>query len=456
MTTSTNMQMLPGLMYGFPIEGVIRNGAVEGAEPVALDEFILTTKIKDEAGEWVRHALDQKLREQHGVDVDGTKKLRRIPIVVPFDSTLLTLHEQYAAFSPEGRALCVGDGNRAKRRILMTNGNYNVETCACPGSRSCGFGQANRCDLLMRLKVRIDGQSDMEGLFILRSGSINGVTESRAFLEHLRAMLGERLAGVPLWLTLEPKQSAASNHSVFWHVSLRPRFDSLVGEARAMKQRRDAEAEVGLCRETAERRLVALMGNGAFADDAEEDAAQFQELLSARFVNPASDGNGDHVLTVTSSTDGLQQLTAASGALSAISALYSSAASEAVAVPVTAPAAPTVVLEGPEALEGVEVAARGDEPPPWVDADLDVPEGNPTNNTSLQARLDLGHELRADPPPAPSPSANRSPLPFGKAVGSAQVVRLPFAANKSSVRPGASGLGAFELLSASRRSSGSA
>lgn len=223
-----------------------------------------------------------------------------------------------------------------------------------------------------------------------------------------------------------------------------------------MKQRRDAEAEVGLCRETAERRLVALMGNGAFADDAEEDAAQFQELLSARFVNPASDGNGDHVLTVTSSTDGLQQLTAASGALSAISALYSSAASEAVAVPVTAPAAPTVVLEGPEALEGVEVAARGDEPPPWVDADLDVPEGNPTNNTSLQARLDLGHELRADPPPAPSPSANRSPLPFGKAVGSAQVVRLPFAANKSSVRPGASGLGAFELLSASRRSSGSA
>ncbi|MFX8145275.1 hypothetical protein ABTL24_19395, partial [Acinetobacter baumannii] len=77
-----------------------------------------------------------------------------------------------------------------------------------------------------------------------------------------------------------------------------------------MKQRRDAEAEVGLCRETAERRLVALMGNGAFADDAEEDAAQFQELLSARFVNPASDGNGDHVLTVTSSTDGLQQLTA--------------------------------------------------------------------------------------------------------------------------------------------------
>lgn len=455
MTTPTNMQMLPGLMYGFPIEGVIRNGAVDGTEPVALDEFILTTKIKNETGEWIRHALDQKLRDEHGVDVDGTKKLRRIPIVVPFDSTLLTLHEQYAAFTPEGRALCVGDGNKAKRRILLTNGNYNVETCACPGSRSCGFGQANRCDLLMRLKVRIDGQSDMDGLFILRSGSINGVTESRAFLEHLRAMLGDRLAGVPLWLTLEPKQSAASNHSVFWHVSLRPRFESLVAEALAMKQRLGAEVEAGLCRETAEKRLLALMGNGAFADDAEDDAAQFQELLSARFVNTGSDG--DHVVTVTSSADGLQQLTATSGALAAISQRYSAAASEAVAV--ASPADSSVVLggDGSEVVPGIEVTAGGDEPPPWVDADLDAPEAAPSaDTTSQQGHLDLGQARPVEPAPAAPVTSQRAPLPFGKAVGSAQVVRLPFAANRSSVRPGASGLGAFELLSASRRSSGNA
>lgn len=455
MTTPTNMQMLPGLMYGFPIEGVIRNGAVDGTEPVALDEFILTTKIKDESGEWIRHALDQKLREQHGVDVDGTKKLRRIPIVVPFDSTLLTLHEQYAAFTPEGRALCVGDGNKAKRRILLTNGNYNVETCACPGSRSCGFGQANRCDLLMRLKVRIDGQSDMDGLFILRSGSINGVTESRAFLEHVRAMLGDRLAGVPLWLTLEPKQSAASNHSVFWHVSLRPRFESLVGEALAMKQRREAEAEAGLCRDTAEKRLLALMGNGAFADDAEDDAAQFQELLSARFVNPGSDGNGDHVVTVTSSTDGLQQLTATSSTLAAISQRYSSAASEAVVAAAT-PADSPVVLEGSGAGAGVEVVASSVEPPPWVDADFDAPENLSIDTASQQGHLDLGQARPVEPAPASPVTSPRAPLPFGKAVGSAQVVRLPFAANRSSVRPGAPGLGAFELLSASRRSSGNA
>lgn len=455
MTTPTNMQMLPGLMYGFPIEGVIRNGAVDGTEPVALDEFILTTKIKDAAGEWVRHALDQKLRDQHGVDVGGTKKLRRIPIVVPFDSTVLTLHEQYAAFSPEGRALCVGDGNRAKRRILLTNGNYNVETCACPGSRSCGFGQANRCDLLMRLKVRIDGQSDMDGLFILRSGSINGVTESRAFLEHLRAMLGDRLAGVPLWLTLEPKQSAASNQSIFWHVSLRPRFESLVDEALAMKQRLGAEVEAGLCRETAEKRLLALMGNGAFADDAEDDAAQFQELLSARFVNAGSDG--DHVVTVTSSADGLQQLTASSGALAAISQRYSAAACEAVTV--ASPADSSVVLGG-EASEvgaGIQVANGDDGPPPWVDADLDTPETpSPAITTSRQGHLDLGQARPVGPASAAPVTSSRASLPFGKAVGSAQVVRLPFAANRSTVRPGAPGLGAFELLSASRRSGGTA
>lgn len=450
------MQMLPGLMYGFPIEGVIRNGAVDGTAPVALDEFILTKKIKDESGEWIRHALDQTLREQHGVDVGGIKKLRRIPIVVPFDSTLLTLHEQYAAFTPEGRALCVGDGNKAKRRILLTNGNYNVETCACPGSRSCGFGEANRCNLLMRLKVRIDGQSDMDGLFILRSGSINGVTESRAFLEHLRAMLGDRLAGVPLWLTLEPKQSAASNQSVFWHVSLRPRFESLVAEALAMKQRLGAEAEAGLCRETAEKRLLALMGNGSFADDAEDDAAQFQELLSARFVNRGSDGDGDHVVTVTSSADGLQQLTATSGALAAISQRYSAAASEAVAV--ASPADSSVVLggDGSEVGAGIEAAGSADEPPPWVDADLDPPEATSSADTTSQGHLDLGQARPVDPAPAAPVTSPRTPVPFGKAIGSAQVVRLPFAANRSSVRPGAPGLGAFELLSASRRSGGTA
>lgn len=290
--------LLGGLTYTYPIAGVIRAGTTvqrrKGERtillPNKLDEFILTLKHKDDAGEWVRHPLDAALREKFGVpDANGVKKLRRLPVTLAFDRTELSLTEQYAAFSNEGRPVCVGNGVDAKRRVMTEDGPL-VDVCRCPGADNCDFGIQNRCDTFLRLLVRIEGQSEMDGLFILRTGSINGVTDTRSFVEHLRHLLGGRIADVPLWLDLEPKQSALSRQSVFWHATFRGRFASIVQAAKTLNDQRAEEVAVGIDRAAAERVLLDLRGNGAFADQAAEDGVQFEDLIAARFMDEADAG----------------------------------------------------------------------------------------------------------------------------------------------------------------------
>lgn len=288
-TNSKPIGLLNGMHYGFPIEGAIRTGRTferrRGDKvqllPEKLDEFTLTLKVKAADGEWERHPLDAKLREQHGIDTEAGRKLRRIPIVVAFDRPELSVSEQFAAFDNQGRPICAGNGKEAMRRSPVGE-DYKVEPTACPGSSHCEFGQQHRCDALLRLSVRIQGQHEGDGLFILRTGSINAVSDTRAYMEYLHKMLRGRLAGVPLWLTLEAKQSSMSKQSVFWHASFRPRFESFPQLAKAMQEARQAEAELGLDRKAAEEVLAELRSNGAFAEMAEEDGEQLQELLVGR------------------------------------------------------------------------------------------------------------------------------------------------------------------------------
>lgn len=286
--------LLNGLHYGFPIEGAIRTGRTFARRrgdkvqllPEKLDEFTLTLKVKGEDGEWRRHPLDAQLREQYGTDSAAGRKLRKIPVVVAFDRPELSVSEQFAAFNNEGRPICAGNGREAMRRSLVGE-DYKIEPTACPGSSHCEFGQHHHCDALLRLSVRIEGQQEGDGLFILRTGSINAVSDTRAYMEYLHKMLGGRLAGVPLWLTLEAKQSSMSKQSVFWHASFRPRFDSFPQLAKVMRDAREAEAELGLDRKAAEDVLAELRSNGAFAEMGEEDGEQLQELLVGRSASRA-------------------------------------------------------------------------------------------------------------------------------------------------------------------------
>lgn len=282
--------LINGLTYSVPIDGVIRMGYVLKRQdrrlPAKDDQFTITRKFKDASGSWAPHPLDALLREEHGEDVgNGEKKLRRIPVRIAFDTPSLSISEQFAAFSAEGRPHCVGNGCKAKRRDLATGAVSEVD---CPGPDGCEYGQANRCDAFVRLLVQIDHPDAAGGNFILRSGSINAVTDCRTVLESLATMYGG-LSGLAMWLTLEAKSSTLSRQSVFWYASLRPRFADLYEGARLVQSRRQREADAGMNRAAYEAMLTALRNNGAFGETA-EDATQMEDLLVARFSEDTDDG----------------------------------------------------------------------------------------------------------------------------------------------------------------------
>jgi hypothetical protein len=258
--------------------------------PQGDDQFSITQKNKADDGTWMPHPLDAALRDAHGVEVgNGERRLRRIPVTIAFDNPSLSLSEQFAVFSRDGRPKCVGNGCSAKRRDDATG---VVVEIPCPGPDGCEYGRENRCDALARLLVQIDGQETQGAYFILRTGSINAVTDLRTMLEMSSKLYGA-LAGLQCWLTLEPKSSSQSKGSTFWHASLRPRHPTLIETMKALKTIREAEREAGLNRQEFENVLGSLRGNGSFAE-VQEDADQFEDLVVARFL----DGDGENSVRI--------------------------------------------------------------------------------------------------------------------------------------------------------------
>lgn len=287
--------LLSGLTYTVPIEGVIRAGYMvqhHGKRlPQRDDEFSITRKNKDASGAWEAHPLDKQLREAHGEDTENHgKKLRRIPVVIAFDAPRLSLSEQFAVFNRDGRPMCVGDGCRARRRDIATGA---IADLPCPGPDGCEYGEQNRCDALARLLLQIDGQEHEGAYFILRTGSINAVTDLRTTLEMFSKLFGG-LAGLKMWLTLEPKSSSQSLGTTFWHASLRLRDKTFQQAAQQLRAAREAEATAGIHRQQFENMLVTLRDNGAFAET-KEDADQFEDLVEARFMDGPA---GDHTVRV--------------------------------------------------------------------------------------------------------------------------------------------------------------
>jgi len=287
---SNPVGLLGGLTYSVPIDGVIRMGRAvvrnDRRLPQKDDQFTITRKYKVN-GDWVPHPVDAKLREQFGEDdIGGNKKLRRIPVLIAFDNPSLSMSEQFAVFSVEGRPVCVGNGCKGKRRDLTTGNTAEVD---CPGPDGCQYGNENRCDALLRLMVQIDHPDAEGGHFILRSGSINAVTDCRTVLESMAKVFGGNLAGLPMWLTLEAKSSSQSRQSVFWYASLRPRFKGLIEGAKLIQTVREEEIQAHIDRSAYEQMLVALRNNGTFAETA-EDSEQFEDLLAARFNIEGEDG----------------------------------------------------------------------------------------------------------------------------------------------------------------------
>lgn len=307
---STPSGLLNGLTYSVPIAGTIRLGRVVTRNnkrlPEKDDQFTVTLKHKEPGtGQWAKHPIQDLLVERHGTSVNGAgdestaqSKLRKIPIKIAFDNPNLSLSEQYAVFNRDSRPMCVGNGVTAKRRDINTG---IVSETPCAGPDACPYGIEFRCDAIARLIVQIDDESTADDFFILRTGSINAVSDCRTVLESYSKLFGG-LAELPMWLTFEAKSSSQSMQTTFWFASLKPRFKGLAAGGMLLKKRRESDLEVGLDRQAYEDALMALRNNGSFAEHA-EDVDQFEDLIVGRFVDDS--GEDRKIIKIAGTTSGV-------------------------------------------------------------------------------------------------------------------------------------------------------
>lgn len=258
--------MIKGLAITPPVLGRISIGRVVEKNgkrlPVKDDQFTITTQVQNKDG-WVLHPLDEKLRAN-----TANKKLRSIPVLMLFNDPDLNLRAEYTMFDrSKGRPLCVGNGEVCRR--VSRNG---VETLPCPSPDACEVGRDGACKPYGRLNVRIGDEKDM-GTFIFRTTGFNSIRTLTARLAYFNAISGNRLACMPLTLTLRGKSTTQSHRAPIYFVDLAVRdgmsLDDAVIQAVQVDEKRRTS---GIDQEALDQAAHNGFANGLFEDSVEERA----------------------------------------------------------------------------------------------------------------------------------------------------------------------------------------
>lgn len=269
---------MPGLVYT-PVEiGTIRIGHLEERNgqliPVKDDKFSITRLVRRKNG-WVLHPLHDQLLEKVPPPREGAaeRKLREIPIRIMYDSPDLTVRSRYEAFDAQRkRPVCASAAAGMARRITG-DGAQEVQ---CLGPEDCAFakGEGIRCKFFGRITVQIEGQTEADNGFVLRSTSVNTLRNFEARLTRYWALFGRRLMGVPFRLVLRSKTTSASFWQPFYFCDLELSDGlTLQQAAKLARDHAQANAEAGLDVPTWEAMVRAGLDNGALAaaGDIEED-----------------------------------------------------------------------------------------------------------------------------------------------------------------------------------------
>lgn len=263
-------RMLKGFCYTPPVIGRITIGETVEKDgkriPRKSDEISITAQHKKD-GQWVDHPLDTALRGGK-----TNEKLREIPVRLLFDDPDLSFRESYEAFVGS-RQVCVGDGERAKRRGV----DGALEEVVCNGPDSCAFGseKTHRCKPFARLNVQIEGQDDPLSTFIFRTSGWNSIRTLRSKLEYLYGAFGA-LAGLPLKLVMRGKSTQLSFNTPFFYLDLMLRDSTPKGVIDALDEQRMWRA--GLQFDYAGLENAARQGlrNGAF-EETQDDAPDIED-----------------------------------------------------------------------------------------------------------------------------------------------------------------------------------
>jgi hypothetical protein len=244
--------MIKGLAITPPVIGRISIGRVMEKNgkrlPEKDDQFTITTQIQTRDG-WLPHPLDEALRQK----VQG-KKLRSIPVTLPFNDPDLNLRAEYTFFERKsGRPLCAGNGETCRRHT--ENG---LESLPCPSPDLCDYGNHGLCKPYGRLYVQI-GNDDELGCFVFRTTGYNSIRTLTARLRYFHAISGGNLATLPLELKLRGKSTTQSHRAPIYYVDLTLRAEQSMKEA-VTHAREEAQAQVNLGINQAELDNVAQAG----------------------------------------------------------------------------------------------------------------------------------------------------------------------------------------------------
>ena len=257
--------MIKGLAITPPVIGRISIGRIVEKNgkrlPEKDDQFTITTQIQTREG-WLPHPLDEALRQE----VQG-KKLRSIPVTLPFNDPDLNLRAEYTFFERKsGRPLCSGDGETCRRRT-----DQGLEQLPCPSPDLCEFGAHDLCKPYGRLYVRI-GEEDGLGCFVFRTTGYNSIRTLTARLRYFHAISGGNLATLPLELKLRGKSTTQSHRAPIYYVDLTLRAEQSMEDA------------VSYARETAKAR------ENQGINQAELDKVAHAGLLNTQFEYSEEEG----------------------------------------------------------------------------------------------------------------------------------------------------------------------
>ncbi|WP_225587459.1 recombination directionality factor [Methylomonas fluvii] len=293
--------MLKGLAITPPILGRIAIGKVVEKDgkrlPVKDDQFTITSQLQQRDG-WILHPVDEVLRKAQG------GKIRSIPIRLLFNEPDLNFRAEYSLFDrANGRPLCVGDGERCKRR-----GRDGLDSLPCPAPEACPLAANGACKPYGRLNVLI-GDDDPLGSFIFRTTGFNSIRTLAARLEYFKAVSGNRLSCLPLELKLRGKSTRQSHGSAIFYVDITLRGHQSIEEALSEAKRLDDERQAaGFDQAALDQAARVGFRNGAFEDNEDDGSAVVEEFF------PGVDTDGRVSETSTQSASAAHGRNAATGA----------------------------------------------------------------------------------------------------------------------------------------------
>jgi hypothetical protein len=204
------------------VEGIIRIAAQtpEGSDrPVfngSMEVLSRHHQPRDEAlavPPLAKHPINEVLmaREQN----KQADKLVEIPIRMFFNRTSNALTTTYQAYDADGRPVCRGDGDNAKRST--NEGGVNaITTVPCAGPSACQFANDGtvRCHRQVCMTTQIVGQDNLLSTFEVRSSSYNTYKTLKGQLEYLEARF-KGLRHLPLKLQTWKTSNQASSYETF-------------------------------------------------------------------------------------------------------------------------------------------------------------------------------------------------------------------------------------------------